>query len=156
MKAIFMTSLGDLKFLRELKIKLTTLGKFGCLKKPILLAQRQVAYCCILWEKVDSRNIFEKTDSQTCRVYVEDNAELGKAFYLVINEDDERCKFYFTPPSTLEFAANMNARDLLDAKAEMLLSIQIPMRINNLARNLTLKLDTEWIDQLREMTNNEG
>ena len=101
-------------------------------------------------------HLFEKTDSQTCRVYVEDNAELGKAFYLVINEDDERCKFYFTPPSTLEFAANMNARDLLDAKAEMLLSIQIPMRINNLARNLTLKLDTEWIDQLREMTNNEG
>ena len=101
-------------------------------------------------------HLFERTDSQKCRVYVEDSARFGKGFYLVINEDNERRKFYFTPPRTLEFAANMTARDLLDAKAEILLSIQIPMRINNLARNLTLKLDTEWIDQLREMTNNEG
>jgi hypothetical protein len=101
-------------------------------------------------------HLFARTDSQTCRVYVENNAESGKGFYLVINEDNERGKFYFTPPRTLEFAANMTARDLLDAKAEILLSIQIPMRINNLARNLTLKLDTEWIDQLREITKSEG
>ena len=96
--------------------------------------------------------LFYNTDFQNCQVHVEDNTVMGRGFYLVINEDKNQSRFYFTPPRALEYAANMTARDLLDMKREMLLKIQVPMHIGGLFRNLTLTLDVEWIERLKKMS----
>lgn len=93
--------------------------------------------------------LFQDTDYGRCRVYVDTNTFGGNAFYLTFVNDIEERKFYFTPPMALRNAAYFGAGPLLDAKEELLKTINLSINLNGINRNLVLELDTDWLNAIR-------
>jgi hypothetical protein len=91
--------------------------------------------------------LFAQSDVQMCRVYY--YRQDGKRyFYLTFPDDGERRRFYFNPPVALDLAAFYGQREAAGVKRQIFKSIHTTRRIRGLSRNLTLKLDTDWLDAI--------
>jgi hypothetical protein len=93
-------------------------------------------------------HLFERTDERECRIYYEEN---GALFFLKIlgEEGIEDSRIYFSAPRTLLDEVFHGGRTILDEKGRHFSIIKVSTTINDINRNLTLKLDIKWIDRLR-------
>lgn len=92
-------------------------------------------------------HIFRNTDSQLCRAFFERDSNY---FYLIFNELPHE-KFFFTPPSILHDILVKNRAEVLDTKETVFSEIQVFKKIDNINRNIVLKIDPEWINNLRDI-----
>lgn len=99
-------------------------------------------------EDIFPDELFAGTDSQLCRVFVE-TIQIGRIFYLEFTEDTKHRRFYFNPPESLSQAAFFGARELLSEKERILRTLHVARRIEGINRSLVLKLDTDWIEDIR-------
>ena len=97
-------------------------------------------------------NLFERVDEQECRVrYIQLN-NIERLFWLEFTNDNmyPKRRFYFTPPKELEKAACFGENKILDEKKRIFNKISLNYKINNIQRNLVLKIEEKWLETLRD------
>jgi hypothetical protein len=92
--------------------------------------------------------LFENTDEQPCKVHYGNPTNRGIPMWLVLTEDRRRRRFYFDVPPGLEEVIRRGG-DIISAKQHHFEKLSVSYIINGLLRSLTLKIDKEWIDRLR-------
>lgn len=93
--------------------------------------------------------LFDGIDEGWCRVYYNvDNLE-NRYFWIQLFGDEYERKFYFTPPESLDRAAIFGGEGVLDEKERHFGLLSICLRINGIMRNLTLRLDKDWMNDVR-------
>lgn len=95
--------------------------------------------------------LFRDTDTQICEVYYLENR---RQYYLEFTEDSVRRKFYFTPPKSLHEAAFYGGNIVLNEKERLFKSLHITKKINGLNRNISLKLNKTWLENVRNNLEN--
>jgi hypothetical protein len=95
------------------------------------------------------KELFLNTDTQTVQVYYEILPNNSRRFWMVFSEDNQRRRFYFNPPESLEEAAFWGGDTVLNEKERYFRTLHISIRIENVSRNLILILDTDWLDRAR-------
>jgi len=93
-------------------------------------------------------HLFERTDERECRIYYQED---GALFYLQIFGDGElnNARFHFSAPRPLLAEVFHGGRTILDEKGRHFSVIKISTTINEINRNLTLKLDNQWLERAR-------
>lgn len=93
--------------------------------------------------------LFLNRDIQNVRVYYETLPNNSRRFWMIFTEDDRRRRFYFSPPESLSEAAFWGGETVLNEKERYFRTLHISIRVENVSRNLTLVLDTDWINRAR-------
>jgi|GEM_PF-1067267 hypothetical protein len=93
-------------------------------------------------------HLFQNTDERECRVYYEEQEAL---FYLQILDDygPHESRFQFSAPRSMLDEVFHGGSSILNEKGRHFSQIKISTTINNINRNLTLKLDNTWIEGLK-------
>ncbi|MGE5579478.1 MAG: hypothetical protein ACM3WU_05460 [Bacillota bacterium] len=91
--------------------------------------------------------VFQDTDEQMSRVYYEGH-DNHRFFYMMLNQDARGRRFYFTPPIALAEAAFRSQREAAIQKMQLLRTVHIPMRVNDINRHLVIRLDTDWLEPM--------
>ena len=89
--------------------------------------------------------LFDNTDERYCRIHYNGNNE----FFLEIDGDASRGKFYFSAPPTLLKMALTGSTEILDAKEQHFQAIKVCLRINDIQRSIVLKINPGWINTIR-------
>lgn len=92
--------------------------------------------------------LFLNTDEANCEVYYSHRGD-NLNFYLQFSEDREQRKFYFTPPKSLSYAAFYGGETVLNEKERLFKTIHVPIKLDGIQRNLTIKLNSDWLDHAR-------
>jgi hypothetical protein len=94
------------------------------------------------------RQLFLETDERECRIYYEED---GALFFLRImeNNDPHNAKFHFSAPKPILEEIFYGGSAILDEKGRHFSVIKISIAIDGINRNLVLKLDNKWIDDLK-------
>ena len=93
--------------------------------------------------------LFRDTDRQYCRVYYNTAYRGERYFWLEINGDRNRSRFYFTPPEALEEASLYGKELVLNEKERTFRFLNVNIIIEGIARSLTLQLDQDWLQAAR-------
>jgi len=99
--------------------------------------------------------LFTESDDGICRVYYEINNFKRRYFYITIHDDFRDRKFYFTPPESLDKAALFGKSTILQEKEELFGEVNININLRGINRNLTLRIDTDWIKSLNKSEQQE-
>ena len=95
--------------------------------------------------------LFRQSDEGLCRVYYDRGQYANLSFWLEIVGDEERRRFYFTPPESLDQAALYGINPILHEKEVMFKVLNVNIQLSGITRNLILRIDKDW---LGEMHNN--
>lgn len=90
--------------------------------------------------------LFETTDIQRCKVHFNKNG----GYWLTFSCDPEKGKHYFTPPKSLKIAAFYGGSSILEEKEKIFKTLKISKKIKGMDRNLTLELDTTWLNAIKK------
>jgi len=90
--------------------------------------------------------LFQNTDVGWCRVYYRYDDFRHKHFWLEVTGDTQRRRFYFTPPLSLDHALLYGQNTVLSEKERLFRTLSVNIAINNVSRNLILKIDEDWLD----------
>ncbi len=93
--------------------------------------------------------LFRESDEGECRVYYSQDNYGSKYFWLEISGDNLRRRFYFTPPESLDIASIYGGDTVLNEKERLFRVLNVNIRLNGITRNLTLHLDSDWLDAVR-------
>lgn len=93
--------------------------------------------------------LFQHTDEGRCRVYFDIDNFGNRYFWMEISEDDFRKRFYFTPPETLDLASVFGKEFVLNEKERLFRTLNVNIRLNGISRSLTLHIDQDWLDAVR-------
>lgn len=93
--------------------------------------------------------LFRDTDIGRCRIYYDIDNSRNRFFWMEISEDNLRRRFYFTPPESLDYAAVFGNNIVLNEKERLFRTLSINIMLNGISRSLTLSLDTDWLDAIR-------
>lgn len=101
-------------------------------------------------------HLFDRTDERKCRIHYQED---GALFSLQILEDHQELeddhqeldnpRFHFSAPRPLLDEVFHGGRTILDEKGRHFSVIKISTTINEINRNLTLKLDNKWLERAR-------
>ncbi|ETA69122.1 hypothetical protein MettiDRAFT_2616 [Methanolobus tindarius DSM 2278] len=92
--------------------------------------------------------LFHNSDEAECQIFFD---QLGQ-FYLTINNSEGE-RFYFTaPPDLLSDFAFANFRNIAQEKGRHFKNIKISITLENIQRNLILKIDEEWLREVLDNT----
>ena len=94
-------------------------------------------------------DLFRQTDEGLCRVYYNHDNYGKRYFWLEINGDDLRRRFYFTPPQSLDEEAVYGRERVLDEKGRVFRVLKVNITLSGIVRNLTLRLDDDWLNDTR-------
>ncbi len=92
---------------------------------------------------------FEFSDEGRCRVYYSNDNFRHRFFWLELAEDEQRRRFYFTSPSSLDHAAVFGSEIVLNEKERVFQALSVNIQINGISRSLTLHLDEGWLNAIR-------
>lgn len=92
-------------------------------------------------------NLFLDTDTQPTRVFYVNNRN-RRFFFLQFSRDPQRRRFYFNPPIALDQAAFYSQKEAIDQKRIIFSSVHVTRNISGLSRNLVLRLDQDWLNQV--------
>mgnify|MGYP000089316727 CR=1 FL=1 len=93
--------------------------------------------------------LFAGTDEGRCRVYYNyDNLRM-RYFWLEISHDQQRRRFYFTPPESLDESAIYGGEIALGEKQRLFRALNISINLNGINRNLILHIDEDWLGAVR-------
>ena len=93
--------------------------------------------------------LFLTNDTQSVQVYYEPLPNDSKRFWMIFSEDNQRRRFYFNPPESLAEAAFWGGETVLNEKERYFRTLHISIRVDNVSRNLTLILDSDWLNRAR-------
>ncbi len=93
--------------------------------------------------------LFSETDEGRCRVHYDMDNDRNLFFWLEISGDEKRRRFYFTPPETLDQAAIYGTHRAADEKERLFRVLNVNVDMNGITRNLTLHIDSDWLDAVR-------
>lgn len=93
--------------------------------------------------------LFLQTDRGRCRIFYEYDNFNNRFFWIEISGDNQRRRFYFTPPESLNQAAVFGNEIVLNEKERLFKTLSVNINLNGLSRNLILNLDEDWIDAVR-------
>jgi hypothetical protein len=93
--------------------------------------------------------MFKYTDVGRCRVYYDYDYFGGRFFWMEINDD--KSKFYFTPPTSLDYASVFGSEIVLNEKERLFSVLNVNINLYGIARSLILHLDQDWLDAVRNM-----
>lgn len=94
-------------------------------------------------------NLFELSDEGRCRVYFDYDNFGNRFFWLELAEDEQRRRFYFSPPESLDHAAVFGSEIVLNEKARTFRILNVNLQMNGISRSLILHLDEGWLDAVR-------
>lgn len=92
-------------------------------------------------------DLFFDTDTQPTRVYYFQNRN-RRFFFLEFARDRQRRRYYFNPPLALAQAAFYSQKEAIYQKSIIFSSVHVTRNIAGLSRNLMLKLDQDWLNQV--------
>ena len=94
------------------------------------------------------KHLFVDTDERECRIYYE---EVDALFFLRIMENGEPhdAKFHFSAPKPILEEVFYGGAAIIDEKGRHFSIIKISITIDGINRNLVLRLDNRWIDDLK-------
>ena len=93
--------------------------------------------------------LFQYSDEGRCRIYYDIDNFRNRYFWMEITGDDLRRRFYFTPPESLDFASVFGNEIVLNEKERIFRTLNVNINSNGISRNLTLHLDRDWLDAIR-------
>lgn len=93
--------------------------------------------------------LFRESDEGHCRVYYNYDAFENRYFWLEISGDEEKRKFYFTPPETLDQASVFGNETVINEKERLFRALNVNIKLNGITRSLTLHLDMDWLNAIR-------
>ncbi len=93
--------------------------------------------------------LFKESDEGFCEVYYE-YVYRRRYFYLTISGDMHRNKYYFTPPKSLDEAATFGNIETLNEKERLFKAINVNINLDNINRNLILKINGDWLENIRK------
>lgn len=93
--------------------------------------------------------LFSQTDQGRCRVFYENDNFNNRFFWIEISGDNQRRRFYFTPPESLNQAAVFGKEIVLNEKERLFRTLNVNINLNGLSRSLILNLDQDWTDAVR-------
>lgn len=93
--------------------------------------------------------VFRESDEGHCRVYYNYDESENRYFWLEISGDEEKRKFYFTPPETLDQASIFGKETVLNEKERLFRVLNVNIKLNGISRSLTLHLDGDWLTAIR-------
>lgn len=94
-------------------------------------------------------DLFQENDEGRCRVYYDYDNFRNKYFWLEISGDNQRRRFYFTPPESLDLASVFGDEIVLNEKERLFRTLSVNIKLNGISRSLTLHLDELWINAIR-------
>lgn len=94
-------------------------------------------------------NLFENTDEQECRVRYTRIDDKNNIFWIEFTNDEQKGKFYFTPPKELEKAASIGGNEIVGEKKRIFNKLSLNLKIHGIQRSLVLKIDKEWLKQMK-------
>ena len=97
--------------------------------------------------------LFRETDMGQCCVYYELDDYGNRYFWMEFNSDIERRRFYFTPPESLEQAVLYGREVVINEKERLFQELSVNIVLNGISRNLTLRIDRDWLDIIRYCNN---
>ena len=86
--------------------------------------------------------LFRTTDERYCMIYYNHNF-----FWLEFAQDDEKRRFYFTPPKSLSMAAVFGYETVVNEKKKLFGTLNINIKINGMHRNLILHIDNNALEE---------
>ena len=90
--------------------------------------------------------LFQDSDIADVEIYYQ-NERFYQRFYLIFSMDRGERKFYFKPPVSLKDAVFNGS--VLDEKERHFRSLTLTRKINGIIRTITLRLNTDWLQNLR-------
>ena len=93
--------------------------------------------------------LFQYSDEGRCRIYYDIDNFRNRYFWMEITGDDLRRRFYFTPPESLDFASVFGNEIVLNEKERIFRSLNTSINLNGISRSLTLHLDQDWLNAIR-------
>lgn len=119
-----------------------------------LFINEDEAFCQIHYDNItDEPNelfLYDELDRRARKKKKPSAPKKYAAWYLTINGDEQKTKFYFTPPQMLLEALDLDAEKLLDEKETIFKRLSFRRAINGQQRNLTLKIDKRWLREMRQ------
>ncbi len=94
--------------------------------------------------------LFQETDEGRCRVFYEYDDFRNRYFWMEITGDEQRRRFYFTPPESLDYAAVFGSEIVLNEKERLFRTLSVNIQLNGISRSLLLYLDQDWLDAIRK------
>ncbi len=92
--------------------------------------------------------LFQETDEGRCHVYYDYDNFRKRYFWLEISGDNQRRRFYFTPPESLDYAVVFGNNSAINEKERLFCKLNVNIRLNGIARSLTLHLDEDWLNAI--------
>ena len=89
--------------------------------------------------------LFVHNDRGLCMVYFDYDNFQNRYFWLEIIGDEQRRRFYFTPPKSLNEAALYGKGIFLDEKRRTFRYLNVNIQLNGINRNLILEIDRDWL-----------
>jgi hypothetical protein len=102
------------------------------------------------------QQLFMRTDERECRIYYDVN---DATFYLrILNENGvvDSSKFYFSAPKPILDKVFDGGTSVLDDKGRHFSIIKISISIDDINRNLVLRLDNDWIERIKQGRQHEA
>lgn len=66
-----------------------------------------------------------------------------------MSEDEQRRRFYFTPPESLNEASLFSKQIVLNEKERIFRFLNVNIKLNGIYRNLLLRIDNDWLNAVR-------
>lgn len=93
--------------------------------------------------------LFTYDDIGFCRVFYNYDNFRNRYFWLEMSEDEQRRRFYFTPPESLNEAALFSKQIVLNEKERIFRFLNVNIKLNGIYRNLLLRIDNDWLNAVR-------
>ena len=93
--------------------------------------------------------LFTYDDIGFCRVFYNYDIFRNRYFWLEMSEDEQRRRFYFTPPESLNEAALFSKQIVLNEKERIFRFLNVNIKLNGIYRNLLLRIDNDWLNAVR-------
>ena len=97
--------------------------------------------------------LFQESDEGRCRVFYNIDNWGNRFFWLEISGDEQRGRFYFTPPESLDYASVFGKETVLNEKERLFHTLIINIKLNGISRIILLHLDQDWLDVIRDENN---
>lgn len=95
--------------------------------------------------------LFRHSDEGSCCVHYDRWLDGSLRFWLEITGDEKHSRFYFTPPKSLDRAALYGQASVLEEKEVLFRVLNVNIQMEEITRNLVLRLDEDWLDVAHSM-----
>lgn len=121
--------------------------KFKAIKSNFIASTSSGVFLHFIGESEFPNELFETTDEQECEVYYYLDR---KGYYMTFTNDHSERRYFFTPPQSLHEAAFYGGNLMLNEKERIFKLLQISITIRGIKRNLTIRLNSTWLENARE------